>query len=206
MSKYFNFKSIALFFSIIFFISSCTSDDKKNEETANSSASMTTATSTNTTTAAEPKKEALTGTLDSLSIGAEDFSKLDDNKKVVFSFTFRNPDTLTLWGWQCRNSNCTNNFSPFPDIKLTKGKPSRTQYGPNVIFGNVVIFKKGIDVIMDSIAKGYQEVVFVPANDGEYIKYKIYVRNNTKGAVPTFTLEDTGIETNPSPPKNNALE
>ena len=206
MSKYFNFKSIALFFSISFFISSCSSDEKKTEETTNLPASTTTATTINNAVASEPKRAALIGTLDTLTVEASKFSNLRPNKKVVFSFTFRNPDTLTLWGWQCQDNNCTNNFLKDPDLPLVKGKASSVQYGPNVIFGNVVIFKKGIDVIMDSIDKGYQEVVFVPANDGEYIKYKIYVRNNSKTAIPTFTLEDTGIETNPSPPKNNTLE
>jgi len=205
MSKYFNFKSIALFFSIIFFISSCKDDEKKSDDTTNAAASTTAATNTNTDVVAAPKKAALKGTLDTLKVAASKFANLKPNKKVVFSFTFRNPDTLTLWGWQCQDNNCTNNFLKSPALPLIKGNPSTIQYGPNVIFGNVVIFKKGIQVIMESIAEGYQEVVFVPANDGEYIKYKIYVRNNTKNAVPTFTLEDTGIETNPSPPKNNTL-
>jgi hypothetical protein len=203
MSKHFNSKAIALFLFVISFMSSCSSDDKKNAETTNAAANTPTGANTNTAVAAEPKKAALTGTLDTLEVEASKFANLKPNKKIVFSFTFRNPDTLTLWGWQCQDNNCTNNFLKYPDLPLIKGNPSTIQYGPNVIFGNVVIFKKGVQVIMDSIAKGYQEVVFVPANDGEYIKYRVYVRNNSKTAVPTFTLEDTGIDTNPSPPKNN---
>jgi hypothetical protein len=205
MSKHFNFKSIALFLSVISFLSSCTGDDKKNDETTNAATSTTTVNSTNTAVAAEPKKTALTGTLDNLWVLGTKFQELSNGKKVVFSFTFRDPDILTLWGWQCHDNNCTNNFSTNPDLQLNKGKPSAANYGPNVIFGNVVIFRDGIKAIKDKLGSTYQYVVFVPYNDGEYIRYKIYVTNDDPGAALTaLNLEDTGIETNPSPPKNNA--
>ena len=205
MRKYFNFKNIALFFSIIFLISSCNSDDKKNEETTNSAASTTTATSTNTADAPEPKKAALTGTLDYLWAVATEFKDLQQKKKVVFSFTFRDAGVLTLWGWQCKNEQCTDEFSNTPDIEMNRWKASNAQYGPNVIFGNVVIPKDGIKPIQDWIDKGYGFVVFEPYNSGEYIKYKIKVTKDQPNATLTdLTLEDTGIETNPSPPKNNA--
>lgn len=206
MKKYFNLKSIILFLSVIFFMSSCKDDDKKNDDTnaTNSAPNTNTAPSTNTAAAAEPKKAALTGTLDNLWVLGTEFKKLKDKKKVVFSFTFRDPDTLTLWGWQCQNNNCTDNFLDPPDLKLSKAKPSGKSYGPNVIFGNVVILKDGVKPIKDWIDKGYLNVVFVPYNDGEYIRYKIYVTNDDpRAALTALNLEDTGIETNPSPPKNN---
>ena len=204
MSKYFNFKSIPLFLPVIFFLSSC-QDEKKTDDNSNSAASTSTATSTNTATVPEPKKAALTGTLDNLWIEAATFRALRDNKKIVFSFTFRDPDILTLWGWQCKNDNCTDNFPDPPALELKKWNPSTISYGPNVIFGNVVIFRKDVKTIMDWIDKGYNYVVFVPNNAGDYIRYDIKVTNDDPKAVTTtLTLEDTGIDTNPSPPKNNS--
>jgi len=204
MSKHFNLKGIALFLSVISFMSSC-SDDKKSEATTNTVASTTTAASTNNAIAEAPKKAALTGSLDNLWIEAKKFSALKDNKKVVFSFTFRDPDLLTLWGWQCQNNNCTDNFPDPPPLKLEKWSSSGESYGPNVIFGNVVIFKENVRPIKDWIDKGYKNLVFVPYNDGDYIRYKINVtKDDFKAGLTTFTLEDTGFETNPSPPKNNS--
>jgi hypothetical protein len=90
---------------------------------------------------------------------------------------------------------------------MTVGKESNVQLGPNAVLGNVVILKEGIEPIKKAIAKGYQYVVFVPQMDGEYIKYKIYVTNDDpRAAFAPAALQDTGIETNPSPPKNNTLE
>jgi hypothetical protein len=68
-----------------------------------------------------------------------------------------------------------------------------------------VILKDGIKPIKDKLGNTYQYVVFVPYNDGEYIRYKIYVTNDDpNAALTTLDLEDTGIDTNPSPPKNNS--
>jgi len=205
MNKYFNFKSIALFFSLIFFASSCNSDDKKGDDSTNTATSTTTATTTNAAAGESKKAAALTGTLNNLWIEASKFRVLKDNKKIVFSFTFRDPDLLTLWGWQCKNDNCTDNFPDPPALELKKWNASGTSYGPNVIFGNVVIFRKDVKPIMDWIDKGYNYVVFVPYNAGDYIRYDIKVTNDDPHAESTtLTLEDTGIDTNPSPPKNNA--
>lgn len=204
MSKHFNLKSVALILFVISFMSSCNSDDKKSDDTTNAAVSTTTATSTNTTAVAEPKKATFTGTLDTLWVLGTNFKRLSNGKKVVFSFTFRDPDILTLWGWQCTNNNCTNNFPTNPDLQLNKGKPSGVNYGPNVILGNVVILKGDVKTIKDKIGNTYQYVVFAPYNDGEFIKYKIYVTNDDPSkTLVAFDLEDTGIETNPSPPKNN---
>jgi len=205
MHKHFNLKSIFLFLSVIFFASSCNDEEKKNDDTANAAASTAAATSTNTATVPQPKKTALTGVLDNLWVKAADFKTLKNSKKVVFSFTFRDPDILTLWGWQCHDDNCTDNFSDNPDLKLNKGKPSSANYGPNVIFGNIVILKDGVKPIKDKLGNIYQYVVFVPYNDGDYIRYKIFITKDDPSATLTeANLEDTGIETNPSPPKNNS--
>lgn len=188
-------------------MASCASDDNKSDDTTNAAASTTTGTSTSTAPAAEPKTAALTGTLHNLWAIATEFKDLQNNKKVVFSFTFRDPDILTTWGWQCKDANCTDNFSKVPDIEMNMGQATNVQYGPNVVFGNVVILKGGVKPIKDAIDKGYQYVVFVPQMDGEFIKYKIYVTNDDpKAAFTPQALQDTGIETNPSPPKNNTSD
>jgi hypothetical protein len=49
-----------------------------------------------TVAAAAPKEAALTGTLNNLWAIATEFKDLQNNKKVVFSFTFRDPDILTF--------------------------------------------------------------------------------------------------------------
>jgi hypothetical protein len=207
MSKHFNFRDIVLFLFVIFIMASCASDDNKSDDTTNATASTTTGTSTSTAPAAEPKAAALTGTLHNLWAIATEFKDLQNNKKVVFSFTFRDPDILTTWGWQCKDANCTDNFSKVPDIEMNMGQATNVQYGPNVVFGNVVILKGGVKPIKDAIDKGYQYVVFVPQMDGEFIKYKIYVTNDDpKAAFTPQALQDTGIETNPSPPKNNTSD
>ena len=208
MNKHFKLSKHCLFLvSVYFLLSSCGSDDST---TADTNTAMTTVSPATTdaspaTAAAVGKAAALTGMLDNLWVSATEFKKLKDKKKVVFSFTFRDPDILTLWGWQCQNNNCTDNFLDPADLKLEKGQPSGVNYGPNVIFGNVVILKEGVKPIKDKLGNTYQYVVFVPYASGEYINYKIYVTNdNPKSALTALTLEDTGIETNPSPPKNNS--
>lgn len=207
MRKHLNFKEIT-FFLFVFFVSSCASDDKKSDDTTNATASTATEASTNSAAVAEKKAAAFTGMLYNLWAIATEFKDLKDKKKVVFSFTVRDTDNLTLWGWQCQNNNCTDNFSKVPDIEMSVGAESNVQFGPNVVLGNIVILKDDVELIKKAIDKGYQNVVFVPQMDGEYIKYKIYVTNDNPAKVEfaALALQDTGVETNPSPPKNNTLD
>ena len=194
-------------------MASCASDDNKSDDTTSSAASTATAPSSNTAAVEKPKKGALTGSLDYLWVTMKKFEdSVDNGKKLVLSFTFRDPDILTLYGWSCKNNNCTDNFGAGYDHDITfeKGRPSGQNYGPNIIFGNVVIFRKFIETIKnkrDPQGNKYAYVVFEPHPYLDYINYKVYVTNDDPrpGAFNSgFTLEDTGVETNPSPPKNNS--
>src|SRR4030095_30214 len=116
MRKHFNFKSIALFFPVIFFLLSCNSDDKKNDDTASTNSAAAKSTSTSTTTS---QSKLPSGTLDTLWVAAGKFKNLS-TARLVLSFQIVGPDTLTLYGWSCKNSggSCTGEFNYCPGFKL----------------------------------------------------------------------------------------
>jgi hypothetical protein len=190
----------AVSIALIVLLHACNTDDKNDENTS------TPATTTDSPATVPGKEIALTGTLTNLFIETTEFVKLTNERKLVFSFTFRT-DTLTLWGWQCKNKDCDQTaFDNAPALKLTKGAVTTVTYGPNVIFGNVVIYKKDIKTIKDKIDGKYTYVVFVPSLDGEFIKYKLYATNDdpkTLNPAQILALVDLGVDANPSPPKNN---
>jgi len=204
MNRYFNLCGTALFFIVIFSISSCKDDNDENTSGTNASAitstDATASTNTATTTTTDGQKPAaLTGTLDTLWVDASEFKKLK-HRKLVFSFTFRDPDTLTLYGWTCKGAICVGSYDTDPNIKLKKGQRSNTQYGPNVIFGNIVLQGNDVDEIQKKLVAPYIYVIFIPKNMGEAIAYDIYI-SSAKSFVKDFALEDTGFDANPSPPK-----
>ena len=206
MTRHPNLKIVSFFFSIFFLLSSCGNDDTTTTNT-NTAVTTDTAVSTDAPTAtAIPvvKAAALTGRLDTLWGDAAVFKNLPNGRKLVFSFTFRNPDTLTLYGWPCQNNNCTSQYATDPAIKLIKGKPTAYDYGPKVIFGNVIIDKRDVAKIKTKIGTVYNSVAFAPENDGEYVKYKVFVSIDSVESLVArkFAVEPTGIEANPSPPKN----
>lgn len=175
----------------------CNNDDNSD---ADSTASGATTASSPVTTSTPQIASALTGLLDTLWVSADSFMKLP-NKKIVFSFAFRKPDTLTLHGWYCRGAICLGSYNdqPYPDIGLTKGRPSTVTYGPNVTFGNIIL--KNVKKIQDMIGTKYKYVIFVPEKYGDFIKYVIYLGTEDPTLIQVLVVDPTGVEANPSPPK-----
>jgi hypothetical protein len=143
----------------------------------------------------------IVGPLDTLFIESSTF----DSAKgpTVFSFAFRGKDTLTLYGWNDKPGNGKKPiFNNDPDIKLLKGRASNLSYGPNVIFGNLVLTKKDIRDIKTVIGnKPSKYVLFAPEKDGQSIVYKIYVTNDDPMALAKMAPEPTEVKANPTPPK-----
>ena len=204
MSNHFNFKSVALFFSVIILIASCNNDHKENDKTTNN------AVSTNSADDAVAKKRMASGILDTLWVEAAIFDTLKD-ARLFLSFAVVGDDTLTLYGWSCKNSggNCTGEFNDHPSLKLKKGGESEVGYGPFVFWDNLILLKKEIGMIKQKIHTGtnlYQYVLFVPKNTNGHISYSIIVSDNEQTKAATATRADlpTDVDANPSPPKNTS--
>lgn len=155
----------------------------------------------------EPNNVTLKGTLDLLYVDSADFEKLVDDKRVMFCHTYQSANNLlTLAGWITKGNMGAPDSLP-PDIKLLRWKTGTISIEQNLYMGNVYIDKKQIKVIRDALRKAptYKYVVFEPQIISEHIAYKIYVSNNPPSAAgPSPTpLVDTGVEANPSPPREN---
>ncbi len=187
MRRYFKLTSYSfILFAAIILIASCNNggDEKKGTENSVEDTSK----KTPEVKQEQPKAIAIAGTLDNLWADASEFKKLP-NKKLVFSFTFRTNDTLTLYGWTCKGVICTGAYDTDPAIKLTKGQAANESYGPEVYFGNVILQGSEVHDIQKKLGATYTYVV-------------IFVSNDNPALVKTFTSVDTGIDANPSPPKN----
>ena len=191
-----------LLFAVAFLNACNSSDNKEGENTTSPTTASSSSTSESTpSTASASKVVALTGYLDTLWIEADTFKKLP-NKKLVFSFAFRDPDTLTLYGWYCRGVICNGSYDNKidPDIKLKKGRQGSVTYGPNVTFGNIILSQ--VKKVQDKIGTKYKYVIFAPERYGDFIKYVIYVStDDPKQLIQVLTLDPTGVDANPSPPK-----
>jgi hypothetical protein len=204
MRKHFNlFAYFLILFTAFALIISCNNrgDDKKAAE--NSVAD--TSNKTPDVSQEQPRAMAIAGTLDFLYIDAAEFLNLP-KAKLVFSFAFRTNDTLTLYGWSCKNNgvgNCTGTYNNDPNIKLIKYQTGTKTYGPEVFFGNVIIQKDDVKTIKSKIG-AYKYVVFVPENRAGFIYYTINVTDDPPAPpfIKTLALTPTGIITNPSPPKD----
>jgi hypothetical protein len=151
---------------------------------------------------ASPTQQLVAGKLDTLFIDAAGFDTLR-KKKIVFSFTFGQGDTLTMHGWTFKGG-LGRDFDDPPNIRLLKGLPSGYSYGPGTYFGDLVLSQADVisikKVLSDSSGT---HVLFAPFLTGNHIHYRIFVsRENPlipdkqQAAIPTNTVA------NPSPPKN----
>lgn len=147
------------------------------------------------------------GFLDTLWVTRATFLALT-NAKLVFSFVFGTNDTLTLHGWSIKGGGPTQ-FDPLPNIKLQKGRPGVLPYGNGTYFGNVLLGTGDVNKIQVKLnaAPSAAYVVFAPQKYGNNIGYKIYLCDyNPSGPavlkVDALPPTDSGIEANPSPPKN----
>lgn len=204
MRNYFNVRRIGLILSVMFFMSSC---KEKNDNTTGTETNTSSAASTNTVAVPE-KAITLSGTLDTLWVEAAKFKTLA-NARLVLSFAVAGPDTLTLYGWSCKNSggSCTGEFNTDPDLKLEKGRASDVDYGPIVFWENLILHKKEVKDIQDKIGTAFSYVLFAPENKNGHIRYSIILTGKDPkdiNATSTFADEDTGFDANPSPPKNTS--
>ena len=99
--------------------------------------------------------------------------------------------------------NCTGEFNHDPDLKLDKGGATEVGYGPIVFWDNLILEKKDIKSIQDKIAANILKVVFLPQNKNGHIIYRIVLTGTDKKDSAKFYSEDTGVDANPSPPKNS---
>jgi hypothetical protein len=196
MSNYFNFKSIALFFSMIFFMSSCNDD---GGSASNTSSSTNTATSTDASPAATPsvaEPPVFGGRLDILIAERTAFTSLPDGIKLVYSHNFGADNKVHLKGWQLQG-----NRFPGATMELENGAASNETYGSTTYFGNVVLMPDDVRNIKNELAHdaNLKYVLFFPHKvDNYFIGYIIYTSitkaKNTEGVAAT-------AEANPSPPR-----
>jgi hypothetical protein len=154
-----------------------------------------------------PALVAMSGTLDILYVDTSAFNKLEDGKRVLFCHAYRPADKLlTLDGWITKGNPSAPINLP-PDVKLLRWTTGTLTIDQNLYIGNVFIEKKDIKTIKDAYNKlpKYKYVVFEPYIASEHIVYKIHVSNDPPSpAVPSPTpFVDTGVEANPSPPRDN---
>src|SRR4030095_6654039 len=121
-------------------------------------------------------------------------------------FQIVGPDTLTLYGWSCKNSGgrCTGEFNHDPDLKLEKSGAVEVGYGPIVFWENLILEKKDVKGIQDKLGTNISKVNFLPQNKNGHIIYRIVLTGTDPTDSKKFFVDDTGIEANPSPPKNNS--
>jgi len=190
--------SIALF--AFLFLVACTGN---NSETSKSDSTIAVA---KDSAALSLPRYNLTGYLDTLWMTVPSFQAL--TKRVTFRFYIKNLDTLTLRGW----SGDSYRYNPIPDVILYNGHAdSSVKFGPDNYFGNLLLLKADIKKINSQINSDTTHprfVLFVPQMDNIYmsqISYTILLTNDnpillTKN-LPSATTP-TGVNTNPSPPRN----
>lgn len=195
--KLIRFSLLLLF--IPFLIAACNNNGGDEKKTDEKSAADT---GNNGPQINPPVAALISGTLDTLYTDSLSFTQLPDAQKVVFAFTFRQHDTLTLHGWSATKDTI---FNPDPNIRLIKGHASPLPYGNDMYFGNVVLKKghvKHIKNKLDQLKAKF--VLFAPQIiNGNHIAYTIFVsKENPASLVKTFVALPTGVNVNPSPPKN----
>lgn len=179
-------KQLLSFFILIAVVSACTNNGSEKKMASKQESAV-----------------ALTGFLDTLWTYSTTFNNLPKGK-IVFSFSFWLPDSITLHGWDARGAK-EDSFKTDPAIKLFKGRPTAEVYRGGTYFGNEILNGKDNETIkrwIDSLKTPY--LLFIPEKDGEHIKYTI---RPTKKYPLTGAASDkaeyilTAISTNPSPPR-----
>jgi hypothetical protein len=196
MATYFKSNRFSLLVTVIvFLVIACNNKtDEKATETKDS-------TGTATSEAKPPITGGLTaGMLDTLFANADSVRKLPE-KKLVFAFTFRTNDTLTIHGWSAEKDSI---FTLNPDIELRKYAPSTVAYGTGLYFGNMVFKKKELKELQRQLQNtNIHSVLFAPkVVDGTHIAYDIFLSTeNPAIGEKIISIVVTGLNINPSPPK-----
>lgn len=160
---------------------------------------------------ADPSQANLfTGRLDTLWIDSLTFVDLGPGTRLTFRFYIDTPNNISLRGW----TGNSNSWDSPPDVYLKTGRQSTVKFGAGSYFGNLQLSPNNYNAIKQKLQDTKSKyVVFGPVNPttgvtAGQILYKIYVTSDTPhilspSIVYKFMLEETGIETNPSPPKNS---
>lgn len=199
MTAHFKSNRFSLFVAIIaFLVIACNNkaDEKKSE------AKDTTGAATGTSEAKSPITEGLTnGVLDTLFVDADSVRNLP-TKKVVFVFTFRTNDTLTIHGWSAEKDSI---FGADPDLELQKYAASAVSYGNGMYFGNMVLKKGDLKELQKRLNNNptLHALLFAPKIvDVNHVAYDILFSSGspTRGE-KIANVVASGFNANPSPPK-----
>jgi len=196
MGTYFKSNRFSLFVSIIVFVVIACNNKTDEKATGTTDTTGTTASETKS-----PVTAGLTGgILDTLFAVADSVRKLPE-KKLVFAFTFRTNDTLTIHGWSAEKDSI---FTLNPDIELQKYAPSNVSYSTGLYFGNMVLKKKGVKELQRQLQNtNIRSVLFAPRIvDVNHISYDIFLSTeNPAVGEKIVNVTTTGLNANPSPPK-----
>jgi len=203
MSKYFKQSKLLLFtYFILMLAVSCETTEKKDEPGSPADVE-------NGDTGKGKVVSSFTGgRLDTLYIDKKVFDTIQ-SAKILFSFTFVGPDSLTMHGWLDKPGGGPNHkeFDSLPNFKLANSKASSYTYGIGTYFGNLILssaaYAKLKQALNDAAIKN---VVFAPFKLGNNIGYKICVTKGDMSIMSEVAVVDPvpDSELNPSPPKNNA--
>lgn len=148
-----------------------------------------------------------TGKLDTLLLRRTQFDSAS-LKQVAMVFLFEASGSPNLHGWSLKANGKDFDTTGGPVWKLTRHKPSNISYDQSTYFGNVVLLKKQMQKIKDSLKADHQWIVFCPVIDqNNHIGYRVLLgktlpvsaEHRTGDAIMSY--EDPGVEANPSPPK-----
>lgn len=187
MQKFFKHnRHVIVFLFAVLLLSACNSNTEEKKDS-------------DEVTIAPPKTDMLTsGLLDTLYIEKSAFLNLQGNPKLIYSFVFTSPDTLTLHGWIDKAP-----FDSLPNMKLKYFNRSLLDsYGPGTYFGNVVLRANETGKIKQALTQAMNFVLFAPKLLGNNIKYEILVTDKLRDAkAAILVVSATGAVANPSPPK-----
>ncbi len=205
MRKKILIRQLTFVFLLLLFFASCNNPDTDAAKT-----NTTDSAGADAAPASPPQASQIAGRLDTLWMDSATFVNLGQGTRLTFRFYIDTPNNISLRGW----TGNSNSWDSPPDVYLKTGRQSTVQYGTGSYFGNLQLSPNNYNAIKQVLDNSHSKyVVFGPVNpttgvDAGQILYKIYVTSDYPGPsspaiVYKFLVTDTGIETNPSPPKNS---
>src|SRR5204862_4513742 len=109
------------------------------------------------------------GHLDTLYVGKERFLKLPE-KRLVLKYYINTQGNLTLHGWHTKSDLNNDQYEASDELELKNGNASTVSFGSGNFLGGVLLRKKEIKQIQDSIRKytSMNFVGFVPEADPDF--------------------------------------
>jgi len=205
MRKKFLIRQVSFVVLLLLLFASCNNPETDAAKTDTPDSSVVVAPA-----AAPPQGSLIAGNLDTVWMDSATFVNLGAGTRLTFRFYIDNPNNISLRGW----TGNSNSWDSPPDVYLKTGRQSKVTFGSGSYFGNLQLSPSNYNAIKQKLQDTKTKyVVFGPVNpttgvNAGQILYKIYVTNDypgnsTPSIIYKFLVEDTGIETNPSPPKNS---